>query len=184
VIWGNGTHDTVIDRSVRVVRPSWSADSLAFAYVGAGGKAVVFDLSKASHRVVGGSPSDVTELAFSASARQLALLGGGRVGVGNASRTHLIPRGGFPPVTGIGWVGRNLLVESVGSYVAVQPIGILPAYRPLRFGGPVIRVSATGRHFVAIVAGRSPRIVAGTPAGAQTVLRLPHGATVGDLGIE
>jgi hypothetical protein len=86
-------------------------------------------------------------------------------------------------VTGIGWVGRNLLAESAGSYVAVQPIGILPVYRPLRFGGPVIRVSATGRHFVAIVAGRSPRIVAGTTAGAQTVLRLPHGATVGDLGI-
>ena len=25
VIWGNGTHDTVIDRSVRAVRPSWRA---------------------------------------------------------------------------------------------------------------------------------------------------------------
>jgi hypothetical protein len=37
VIYGNGTHDARIDRSVRPVRPSWRADSLAFAYVGAGG---------------------------------------------------------------------------------------------------------------------------------------------------
>ncbi|MGH3055523.1 MAG: hypothetical protein ACRDL7_11160, partial [Gaiellaceae bacterium] len=34
VIWGTGTHDTVIDPAVRPVRPSWRSDSLAFAYVG------------------------------------------------------------------------------------------------------------------------------------------------------
>jgi hypothetical protein len=45
VIWGTGTHDVVIDRSVRPVRPSWRADSLALGYVGAGGKAIVYDLA-------------------------------------------------------------------------------------------------------------------------------------------
>ncbi len=53
VIYGNGIHDTTIDRSVRAVRPSWRADSLAFAYVGGGGRAVVYDLAHKTHRVVG-----------------------------------------------------------------------------------------------------------------------------------
>src|SRR5262249_30390622 len=51
VVYGNGIHDTLIDRSVRAVRPSWRADSLAFAYVGGGGRAVVYDLAHRSHRV-------------------------------------------------------------------------------------------------------------------------------------
>ena len=54
-IWGNGSHDTAIDRSVRAVRPSWRADSLAFTYVGGGGRAVVYDLAHRSRRVVPGS---------------------------------------------------------------------------------------------------------------------------------
>jgi hypothetical protein len=45
LIYGNGRRDTTIDRSVRAVRPSWRADSLALAYVGAGGRAIVYDLS-------------------------------------------------------------------------------------------------------------------------------------------
>ena len=44
LIYGNGIHDTTIDRSVRAVQPSWRADNLAFAYVGGGGRAVVYDL--------------------------------------------------------------------------------------------------------------------------------------------
>lgn len=54
VIWGNGKNDMVIDRSVRAVRPAWRADSLAFAYLGGGGKAVVYDLAHATHRSVPG----------------------------------------------------------------------------------------------------------------------------------
>ncbi len=54
VIWGNGTNDTLIDRSVRSVRPAWRADSLAFAYVGGGGNAVVYDLVHQKHRPIRG----------------------------------------------------------------------------------------------------------------------------------
>jgi hypothetical protein len=50
-IYGNGANDTVIDRSVRPVRPSWRGDSRAFAYVGAGGKAVVYDFEHRKHSV-------------------------------------------------------------------------------------------------------------------------------------
>ncbi|MFZ0340872.1 MAG: hypothetical protein WAL31_00870 [Gaiellaceae bacterium] len=63
VIYGNGIGDTTIDRSVRAVRPSWRADSLAFAYVGGGGKAIVYDLGHRRHSVVG-SAAPVTRLAF------------------------------------------------------------------------------------------------------------------------
>jgi hypothetical protein len=57
VIWGNGTHDEVVDRSVRAIAPSWRADSLGFTYVGAGGRRILFDLAHRLHRVVAGSPS-------------------------------------------------------------------------------------------------------------------------------
>src|SRR4029077_6876157 len=53
VIYGNGIHDTTIDRSVRPVMPSWRADNLALAYVGGGGRAVVYDLGHQKHRVDG-----------------------------------------------------------------------------------------------------------------------------------
>ena len=52
VIYGNGIHDMTVDRSVRAVRPSWRADSRAFAYVGAGGKAILYDLAHQKHSVV------------------------------------------------------------------------------------------------------------------------------------
>ena len=53
VIYGNGIHDLTVDRSVRAVRPSWRADSLALAYVGGGGRAVVYDLGHRKHTVIG-----------------------------------------------------------------------------------------------------------------------------------
>lgn len=54
-IWGNGTHDSVIDRSVRAVPPLWRAGSLAFAYVGGGGRTILYDLAHRKHSVVPGS---------------------------------------------------------------------------------------------------------------------------------
>lgn len=56
VIYGNGIHDTVIDRSVRASAPSWRADSLALAYVGAGGRTIVYDLAHRSRKVVPETP--------------------------------------------------------------------------------------------------------------------------------
>jgi hypothetical protein len=88
VIWGIGTHDRTIDRSVRAVRPSWRADSLALAYVGAGGKAVAYDLGHNRHGVLG-SAAPITSVAFAPSGKTLlaatpgsVLLGGKRVATG------------------------------------------------------------------------------------------------------
>jgi hypothetical protein len=69
VIYGNGRKDTLIDRAVRSVEPSWRADSLAFAYVGAGGKAIVYDLGHQSRKV--GTATPITHVAFAPVGRRL-----------------------------------------------------------------------------------------------------------------
>ena len=73
VIWGNGTHDTVIDTRVLPTTPSWRADSLAFAYVGAGGKPIVYDLAHLSRRVVDVHGGDAIRLAFAPTGDALAV---------------------------------------------------------------------------------------------------------------
>jgi hypothetical protein len=69
-IYGDGTHDTVVDRSVRPSSPSWRADSLALAYVGAGGKAIVYDLGHRKHSVLGAA-TPVTRIAFAPAGKAL-----------------------------------------------------------------------------------------------------------------
>ncbi len=98
VIWGNGRHDTTVDRSVRAVRPSWRGDSLAFAYVGGGGKAIVYDLGHQSRSVLG-MAAPVTHVAFSPVGRTLlvatpgsVLLGGKTVATGEVEANRLAPR--------------------------------------------------------------------------------------------
>jgi hypothetical protein len=89
VIWGTGIHDKVIDPRVRGVRPSWRADSLALAYVSAGGRANVYDLEHRSHSVVGPA-APVTRLAFAPAGKTLlvgtsdaAFVGGKKVASGD-----------------------------------------------------------------------------------------------------
>lgn len=176
VIYGNGVHDTTIDRSVRPVRPSWRADSLAFAYVGGGGKAVVYDLGHTSHRIVRTAARDVTSLAFALRGRALALGARSAIWLG---RARIIPGAN----AGFGWLGSDLLAVANRAAVAPVPVGILPTYRPLRLGGPVVALAAGGKRFVAVVAGRSPRIVAGTKSHVQTVLALPPHTRVDDVAI-
>jgi hypothetical protein len=88
VIWGIGTHDTTIDRAARAVRPSWRADSLALAYVGGGGRAIVYDLGHDTHDVRGRA-APITSVAFSptgktllAATRGAALLDGRTIATG------------------------------------------------------------------------------------------------------
>lgn len=81
LIYGNGKHDKTIDRSVRPVHPSWRADSLAVAYVGEGGKAIVYDIGHERHRVAG-SVSPVTHIAFARSGKTLAVATAGSAVVG------------------------------------------------------------------------------------------------------
>jgi hypothetical protein len=52
MIEGDGDHDRLIARSVSAVTPSWRADSLALAYVSAGGQVAVRDLASNSSTVI------------------------------------------------------------------------------------------------------------------------------------
>jgi hypothetical protein len=81
VIYGNGIDDTTVDRSVRPVRPSWRGDSLALAYVGGGGRAVVYDIFHRRHTVVGAT-APVTRLAFAPRGRKLLMATPGEIILG------------------------------------------------------------------------------------------------------
>jgi hypothetical protein len=108
VIWGNGTHDTVIDTRVLPATPSWRSDSLAFAYVGAGGKPIVYDLAHLSRRVIDVHGGHTIRLAFAPTGDALA--------VNTLRRTVLI--GKHPKLIwrdsthGIGWLDGRLTVAA------------------------------------------------------------------------
>src|SRR5262249_54867401 len=106
VIYGNGIHDITIDRSVRAVRPSWRADSLAFAYVGGGGRAVVYDLAHRSHRLAA-AVVPVTHVAFAQTGTTLALATPSSVVVG---RKRLVKG----EVEALGWLKGKLAVAVRG----------------------------------------------------------------------
>jgi hypothetical protein len=56
LIEGDGDHDQLADAAVRPVKPAWRADSLAVGYVGAGGRATLYDLAHGTHSVVRALP--------------------------------------------------------------------------------------------------------------------------------
>jgi hypothetical protein len=173
LIYGNGKNDRTIDRSVRPVHPSWRADSLAVAYVGGGGKAIVYDLGHERHRVAG-SMSSVTQVAFAPSGKTLAVasLGAARVG-------HKTVATG--DIEALGWRQDGRLE------VALEQ-GLRPALvasfkrsgRPLRgFRVPGRVVAITNGY---VVTHTQNRIVAGwRDYGGLTILRVNPATSVRDL---
>jgi hypothetical protein len=174
-IYGNGRRDTVIDRSVRPVRPSWRSDSLAFAYVGAGGKPIVYDLAHQRRRVIP-SRTPVTHVAFAPTGRTLAfatlgsaLVAGKTVATGD--------------IEALGW-------RPDGRLEVAQEMGVTPALvvKFERSGRPLGSFRVPGR-VVAISGGfvitrRSDKIVAGwRAAGARTLLRVSPVTSVDDLDL-
>jgi hypothetical protein len=172
VIYGNGIHDQTIDRSVRAVRPSWRADSLAFAYVGGGGRAVVYDVGHQSRRVVAVGPP-VTGLAFAPSGGALALEGAAGVSLVEESRTRHIAAA---DVEALGWLSGRLAVAVPGLNSAVirlfaaqgAPRGESRAHGIVRAITPQLVVVQRGRTLV---------------AGDIPVLTVSHGASVRDLQV-
>ncbi len=106
VIYGNGIHDTTVDRSVRAVRPSWRADSLALAYVGGGGRAVVYDLAHKRHGMAGTS-APATRVAFAPTGATLAIATPNSVLVG---RRKVVTG----EVGALGWLRGELAVATPG----------------------------------------------------------------------
>ena len=174
VIWGTGTHDTVIDRSVRPVRPSWRADNLALAYVGAGGKAIVYDIGHRKHTVFG-SAAPVTHVAFGPVGKTLlvatpgaALLDGKTVASGE--------------IEAIGWFHGHaaVVLEQGVTPPLVRTYG--QAGRPLeRFRVPGRAIGLTGG---LVVTRARDKILAGwRTKTVDTLLSVKPSASVEDVAI-
>ena len=174
VIWGTGTHDTVVDRSVRPVRPSWRADNLALAYVGAGGKTIVFDLEHRAH-TISGSAAPVTRLAFAPVGKTLlvatpgaALLNGKTVATGD--------------IEAIGWFHGHpaAALEAGVTPPFIRTFGV--AGRPLEgFRVPGRVVGLTGG---LVVTRSSEKLLAGwRTKTVTTVLTVGRKASVEDVAI-
>jgi hypothetical protein len=168
VVYGNSKDDTVIDRSVRPVRPSWRADSLAFAYVGAGGRAIVYDLGH-TRRTLVGPKAPVTHVAFAPTGDELAvatpdsvLLEGKRIATGQ--------------IEALGWLGGRLAVAAPGLDTALirtfAPDGVPRG--SYHVNGIVLSVMPT-----VVVVQRNGTLV----AGHTTLLTVAHGTRVQDLAI-
>jgi hypothetical protein len=172
VIYGNGEHDMTIDRSVRAVRPSWRADSLALAYVGAGGKAIVYDLRHQRRQVLGVSPS-VTGVAFAPARDALAVEGTNGVWLVHRSARRQVAAA---PVEAFGWLNDRLVVAGPGLDSALV--------RQFAPGG----ASRGSYHVHGIVLAVTPTLVVVRKgrqllAGHTTVLTVPRGVTLRDLAI-
>jgi hypothetical protein len=203
VIEGDGGRDRLIDTAVRPVTPSWRADSLALAYVGAGGEPVVYDLGHDSRTVVSAAQAQgATRLAFAPTGRTLAIgTGHGFTVAGGGAAANGFD---FSPARagGIGWLDGKLavavdpaypgredtvvrlfavahgLAEPLGSLVAPAPIAALDAHG--------------GRLTVAVAAQAGVRVLSaspGLPTGkarlrqTETVLELARGNTVESLAV-
>ena len=135
-IYGNGRHDELIDSSVRPVRPSWRADSLAFAYVGAGGKAIVYDLGHQSRSILG-SPAPVTRLAFAPRGNKLLVATPGAAFLGRKT----VATG---EIEAIGWLQDRATVAVESGVTEPLVRTFAPSGRPLeafRVPGRVLAVT-------------------------------------------
>lgn len=170
MIYGNGIRNTTIDRSVRAVRPSWRADDLAFAYVGGGGRAVVYDVGHESRQVVAVSPP-VTGVAFAPSGEALALKGTQGVSLVDRSAFRHIAAAN---VEAFGWLHGRLAVAVPGLNSA-----LIDVFAPDGASRGSSRVHGIVRAITPklVVAQRGRNLV----AGHTTLLTVPPGTSVRGL---
>jgi dipeptidyl aminopeptidase/acylaminoacyl peptidase len=169
VIEGDGAPDTIIDRSARPVRPSWRGDSLAVAYVGAGGKAVIYDIGHENRRLIP-VRAPVTGLAFAPRGDSIAVAQPTGVWVLHQSAAGNT-RG---TVEAFGWLRGHLAVAVPGLNSAVIRLfapdgasrGSIRAHGIVRAVTPKLVVVQRGRTLV---------------AGHTTLLTVPPGASVRGL---
>ena len=193
VIEGNGTGDQPIDRAVRPVQPSWRADSLAVAYVAAGGKPVVYDLvHRSSHVISSASARDATRLAFAPSGSALAVsTQHGFLLTGAGARAN---GGTFAPslIAGLGWLDGQIALAINPAYPGDQGPFIqlfqLDHGEAIPMGQliPPAAIKALDAHgerlTIAVSARSGVRVLASSPATTVKKAQLPQSQTVLQLG--
>lgn len=182
---GNGARNRLIDASVRPVRPAWRSDSLALAYVAAGGHAVVFDLGHASRTVV--ASRGATFLAFAPSGDRLAVATDHRLVVTTLNRAS--KKTVFPHVViaGLGWMKGKVVLALNSARPSVSVFRISATGVPTRTGGVLApgrieALDASGGHITFAVAGPTGLRVLST-ATSVPLLRLPTGSRIGTLAV-
>jgi hypothetical protein len=200
-IEGNGIDDRLLDGSVRRMTPSWRADSLAVAYVGSGGRAVIYDFAHDSHRVSRPSTRDARQVAFAPQGSMLAIASAHLVAVdgqGQKERIFAVGRGG---IREIAWVDGLLVVASptrtsTGSLLQLFHVTRSGGAVPIGHLGLVGRVEALDANdsgiVVAVARARSAtRLLASasnTTSGkmrslSEVLLQLPASATIDAVSV-
>ena len=174
LIYGNGKNDTTLDRSVRAVQPSWRADSLAFAYVGAGGRAIVYDLGHRKRSVVGPT-APITRLAFAPTGDVLAAATPDSVLVGGKR----FPKG---RIEALGWLhGRPAAALESPKQVAIVRTFPRSGRTVYSFVVPGRVVGLTGGRVV--TRARDRLLVGWRDKTVTTLLGLRHPVSVDDVAI-
>jgi hypothetical protein len=195
-IEGDGDHDRLLDAAVRSVAPSWRADALAVAYVGAGGHPVVYDFARRAHHVIGNDrPADVTTLAFAPRGRVLAVVGGGRIWILDAHRTSVGDLG-RRAVAGIAWVGDRVgvalgppaatrLALSIVQSFRTSPSGALSREKPVLVRGRVTALGSLGNRFVFALrpVGTHTGLIASVGESGRVLFDAGPRSTVGELAV-
>jgi hypothetical protein len=195
-IEGDGDHDRLLDAAVRSVAPSWRADALAVAYVGAGGRPVVYDFARRAHRVIASDwPADVTSLAFAPRGRSLAVATGGRIWILGAHRTSVGDLGSAA-VAGIAWAGDRIGV-ALGPPAATRvdlsmvqsfrssPSGTLTREQPVLLRGHVTALGSLGNRFVLALrpVGTRTGLIASVGESGRVVFDPGPRSTIGELTV-
>lgn len=125
VVEGDGDHERLVDAGVAAVTPSWRRDSLALGYVGAGGRAVVYDLAHRSRRLLPRCGGAVRALAFAPRGWSLAGVARGAVLFDRPGRCVRVESAGTPALA---WSGGGIVVVAGGRLTRV----------PLRIGSATV----------------------------------------------
>lgn len=188
VIDGNGRRNQLIDDAVRAVTPSWRADSLALAYVSAGGHPVLYDLGHRSRQTISSTKArSVTQLSFAPQGTTLAIATPHGFLLSTSARTS----NGFDftsaPVVGLGWLGSQLAIAVNSAYPGrEQPLvqlfqvsGGADAAGSIVPPGKITAFDVRGNRVTAAVNLRDGvHVVTATPSVTSTKLPLSTAETV------
>jgi hypothetical protein len=172
-IEGDGDHDHVLDDAVRPVAPTWRADALALAYVGAGGRAVVYDLVQSAHRLVQNDPNrTATRISFAPRGRRLAVASERRLWISGVGRVPALDDApARSSIAGIAWAGGTIAVALNTPPSAGIVLSGVRVFRIEHDGEPVLARSLVVRaHVTALDAVGAQLVLAAQPEHTRRLL--------------
>ncbi len=180
MIEGDGSPDRLVVRGVSPAKPSWRPDSLAVAFVDAGGQAAVYDLGSGRLRTFDtrGCGGVTRAVAYAPRGRRLAIAG--RSGLALVERWDVRPGcvglGAAETINAVGWLSPQTVLTTDTPLRRLGAAGVLRVYRvaagtlePLEGAA----FSSTTLHAVAV-----------SPAGTRLVIAHASGRRGLELAID